>query len=422
MVSLNVLGMNCGTSIDGIDVAHCRISSLPSSADITVQLLSYCEIPVTHSLRTRILALVKPDAPTTLEDVCELNFLLGEEFARAVKASGVDLDEVDLIASHGQTLWHKPTGKNISTLQMAEPAVIANRTKKTVVSNFRTAELAAGRQGAPLSGFFEAAILRHATLTRISQNIGGIGNASVIPALNRPRPAALDSSYFAFDSGPGNVLIDATVRLISQGKYHYDKDGEAGARGVNEIDAEAVEEFLQKEYFMRKPPKTTGRELFSDDLARELIESLRAKNVSDDGIVATITRMTSESIVRAYSAYVIPLVGHIDELYICGGGAFNPNILSYLGSSLPHTKVRKMGEATLGLSAEAKEAVLFAVLGFLGLCGRSVPIAGFSERREKAVLGAITPGGNYRELLERVVRDDGEFGKKGILGRIIMQL
>ena len=293
--------------------------------------------------------------------------------------------------------------------------------QRTVVSNFRTAELSAGRQGAPLAGFFDAAILGHATLTRVSQNIGGIGNASVIPALSRPTPVALDSSYFAFDTGPGNVLIDATVRIISQGKSHYDKDGEAGARGLDEIDAEAVEEVLQSEYITRRPPKTTGRELFSDDLARELVESLRAKNVSDDGIVATITRMTSESIVRAYSAYIIPLVGPIDELYICGGGAFNPNILSYLSSSFPHTKVRKMEEATLGLSAEAKEAVMFAVLGFLGLCGRSVPIAGLSERREEAVLGAVTPGRNYRELLERVVRDDGEFGRKDILGRIIMQ-
>jgi 1,6-anhydro-N-acetylmuramate kinase len=130
MVTLNVLGMNCGTSIDGIDIALCKITSQPSSPDITVELLSYKEVPVTPCLRSRILELVKPNGPTTLEDVCDLNFALGEEFARAVKDSGVDLTDVDIIASHGQTLWHTPIGERISTLQMAEPTVIANKTKK----------------------------------------------------------------------------------------------------------------------------------------------------------------------------------------------------------------------------------------------------------------------------------------------------
>lgn len=132
MVSLNVLGMNCGTSIDGIDVALCKITSQPSSPDITVELLSYNEVPVTPSLRSRILNLVKPHASTTLADICDLNFALGEEFVRAIKDSGVGLSDVDVIASHGQTLWHTPTGERISTLQMAEPAVIANKTKRFV--------------------------------------------------------------------------------------------------------------------------------------------------------------------------------------------------------------------------------------------------------------------------------------------------
>jgi 1,6-anhydro-N-acetylmuramate kinase len=132
MVSFNVLGMNSGTSIDCIDIALCKITSQLLSPDITVELLSYNEVPVTPYLRCRILELVKPGAPTTLEDVCDLNFALGEEFARAVKDGGVNLEDVDIIASHGQTLWHTPTGERISTLQMAEPAVITNKTKKYV--------------------------------------------------------------------------------------------------------------------------------------------------------------------------------------------------------------------------------------------------------------------------------------------------
>jgi 1,6-anhydro-N-acetylmuramate kinase len=259
-------------------------------------------------------------------------------------------------------------------------------------------------------------------LTRISQNIGGIGNASIVPATNRPGPTTLDSSYFAFDTGPGNVLIDATVRLLSGGKAHYDKDGEAGSRGEREIDQAAVEEFLSRKYFQMKPPKTTGREIFSDDLTGKMIESLRSKNasISDDGIVATITRMTSESIVRAYEKHVIPVIGKIDELYICGGGAFNPNIMKWLGERLPQTKVERIEKVALGLRADAKEAVLFAVLGFLGVCGRHVPIAGFSENSQPALLGSLTPGENYRSVMERVVGAE-EFTSAGVLGRIVMK-
>ncbi|TVY17204.1 Anhydro-N-acetylmuramic acid kinase [Lachnellula arida] len=384
MVSLTVVGLNSGTSIDA-----------------------------TASLRSRILGVVRPGATTTLEDVCDLNFALGEEFASAVHKSGIDLSKVDLIASHGQTLWHIPVGERISTLQMENLVLIAGA--RTVISSFRTAELAVGRQGAPLSGFFEAAILAHPSQTRISQNIGGIGNATVVPSGKVP-----DSGYFAFDTGPGNVLIDATVRYISNGEAHYDKDGEMGARGESEIDNEAVECFLKRDYFERKPPKTTGREMFSDTLAKEIIDDLRGKGMSNDGIVATITRMTSESIVRAYENFVIPVVGHIDEVYICGGGAFNPNIMRHLSARLPGTKVGILDSTAIGISAAAKEAVLFAVLGFLGMCGRKVAVANMSETRREVVLGCVTPGDNYRSLLQKVAGDK-EFMEAGTLGRIFMR-
>jgi 1,6-anhydro-N-acetylmuramate kinase len=286
---------------------------------------------------------------------------------------------------------------------------------RTVVSSFRTAELAAGRQGAPLAGFFEAAILSHPSQTRISQNIGGIGNATVVPSSKIP-----ESSYYAFDTGPGNVLIDAAVRLISNGESHYDKDGEMGARGESEIDNEAVESFLERDYFERKPPKTTGREMFSDNLAKEIVAELSGRGISNNGIVATITRMTSESIVRAYEKFVIPVVGHIDEVYICGGGAFNPNIMGHLSARLQRTRVGVLDSATIGIGAAAKEAVLFAVLGFLGICGRNVAIADMSETKDEVVLGCVTPGENYRSLLQKVA-GDGEFMSAGTLGRILVK-
>lgn len=193
-----------------------------------------------------------------------------------------------------------------------------------------------------------------------------------------------------------------------------------GARGESEIDYEAVEHFLKRDYFKRKPPKTTGREMFSDTLAIEIIDELRGRGMSNDAIMATITRMTAESIVHAYENYVIPKIGHIDEVYICGGGAFNPNIMRHISSRLPGTNVNILSSSTIGIGAAAKEAVLFAVLGYLGVCGRDVAIADLSETRDKVVLGCVTPGDNYRSVMKKVVGDE-EFISASTLGRIIVK-
>ncbi|KAM5342656.1 hypothetical protein ACJ41O_013622 [Fusarium nematophilum] len=422
MVTLNVLGLNCGTSIDGVDVAHCRISSIDSSNDVKIKVLAYTEVPVNPDLRSQVLRLCRPNqdgAATSMAEVCDLNFALGREFSRAVEESGVDLAQVDMIASHGQTLWHQPSGEHRSTLQMAEPAVIAQRTKRTVVSGFRVAELAAGRQGAPLSGFFEAALLSDPKVTRISQNIGGIGNATVLPA----SASTAESTYLAFDTGPGNVLIDAAMRILTDGKQHYDRDGILGAKGEADMDADVVNSFLAGEpYFQLKPPKTTGRELFSDDMAKALVDKMKAAGKSPEAIIATITRISAESIARAYEHFVLPQLGpggRIDEIYICGGGAYNPNILRHLQDRFPQSRVLKLDDAPVKIDPSAKEAVLFALLGFLGVCGRTVPVAADSETTDPAILGVVTPGENYRDVMRAVVKDPG-FSGGSVLGRILM--
>ncbi|CAL5875006.1 uncharacterized protein PFLUO_LOCUS9309 [Penicillium psychrofluorescens] len=347
------------------------------------------------------------------------------EFTRSIEESGVDLAQVDLVASHGQTLWHHPVGEKRSTLQMAEPAMISYGTKRTVISGFRVAELAAGRQGAPLSGFFEAGLLSNPELTRISQNIGGIGNATVLPASN-VKTADSDSKYFAFDTGPGNVFIDAAMRILTNNKEQFDCDGILGARGETEIDNAVVEDYLTNEpYFQLQPPKTTGRELFSDDVARGLVEKMQSSGKSPEAIIATITRITAESIARAYESIVLPRLDesrrNIDEIYICGGGAYNPNILKHLRARFPQSKVMRLDDddGPTKLNPSAKEAVLFALLGFLCVSGRSVPIAMDAETVESSVMGVVTPGENYRHVMEMVVRDQ-EFAKAGILGSILM--
>lgn len=290
------------------------------------------------------------------------------------------------------------------------------------MSDFRVAELAAGRQGAPLTGFFEAGLLIHPHITRVSQNIGGIGNATVVPASSSTAASKdLGSTYIAFDTGPGNVMIDAAVRLLSDGQKHYDQDGEAGARGEDFINHEVVETFLASSYFQREPPKTTGRELFSDDMARDLVTKLQTSGCSDDAIIATITRITAESIARAYEQFIIPRIGPLDEIYICGGGAYNPNISKHLQVRFPHATVAKLDELDLGISAAAKEAVLFALLGFLSICGRCIPVAGLAENGEPAILGKITPGQNYHTVMRKVV-SDSSFGTDSGLGRITMKV
>lgn len=219
---------------------------------------------------------------------------------------------------------------------------------RTVVSDFRVAEVATGRQGAPLSGFLEAGLLSHPHLTRLVQNIGGIGNVTVIRAEATSDSKAPSSNHFEFDTGPGNVLIDAAVRHLSGGQKHYEKHGEAGARGLGFIDHGFVKKFLQSPYFKQPPPKTTGRELFSEDLAKDLVHQLKSSGHSDDAVIATITRITAESIARAYKQFVIPQTGTIHEIYLCGGGAYNPNISKYLEVRYEGVKVRKLDEADMG--------------------------------------------------------------------------
>lgn len=236
-------------------------------------------------------------------------------------------------------------------------------------------------------------------------------------------PKVSSTTYFAFDTGPGNVYIDAAMRILTDGQQHYDRDGALGAQGESQIDMTVVNEYLANEpYFHRKPPKTTGRELFSDDVARTLVEKMRSKSRSPEAIIATITRITAESIARAYQDFVVPLLredGKIDEIYICGGGAYNPNILRHLQARFPRSRVLRLEDAPIKLDASAKEAVLFALLGFLCVCGRIVPIAADAETTESAILGVITPGDNYRDILQTVVQDQ-EFTNGRILGRVLL--
>lgn len=376
-----ILGLMSGTSADGIDAVLADIQGTPPHLEWRV--IAHITRPYPDALRGEIFSCFRPEGGS-VDRLCALNFALGGAFAdvalACISAAHVNPDDVALIGSHGQTVWHIPDGDRASTLQLGEPAMIAERTGITTVSNFRTRDMAAGGQGAPLVAYVDALLFSHPTLTRSCLNIGGIANFTYVPARTIER-----RRMFAFDTGPGNMLIDDAVARMSNGACQYDTGGAIAASGV--VNDTLFEELMDHPYLAVHPPKTTGRELFGRQFGERVWERARTLGLIDADIVATLTMFSAASIAHAHRQFcpIFP-----DEVIVSGGGARNATLLRFLAEQLRPARVLLSDE--LGLAAEAKEAMAFAVLAHETYHGRPSNLPEATGARHPVVLGAITPG------------------------------
>jgi anhydro-N-acetylmuramic acid kinase len=386
-----------GTSADGVDVAIVDIGPRDRGLrghEIGVRLRAFHTFPYPASLRRRIFAIFDPET-ARVDDLCDLNFALGEAFASALirlsRRSGIPLGSIDLVGSHGQTVCHLPQGRNRggSTLQIGEPSVIAERTGITTVADFRPRDIAAGGEGAPLVPYADFVLFHDRRLSRAVQNIGGIANVTYLPAGPATRMGGDLGDVVAFDTGPGNMIIDRIAWRASGGRATYDKGGRMAARG--QVSDRLLAELMEHPYLARRPPKSTGRETFGVRFADGVYARARRRGLAPPDILATVTAFTARSIVAAYRRFLPAMP---DEVILCGGGARNATLLARLRESLRPARVAPMDE--FGLDARAKEAVSFAILAYATVHGLPGNVPSATGARRAAVLGKVIPGNAER--------------------------
>lgn len=376
------VGLMSGTSVDGVDAALVSIEG--SGKDTIVELVHYSTAPFPPQVKKKIFEVMSvTESSTPL--LSSLHFELGEVYADAVlkvcTEAGVSVEELNFIGSHGQTVYHQPfhTEDSVpSTLQIGEPSVIAYRTNTRVVSNFRSMDMAAGGEGAPLVPYTEFLLYRKKDRGRLLQNIGGIGNVTVLP-----KDCALQE-VFAFDTGPGNMVIDGLCERLFG--LSFDEDGAIAAKGtVHQGVAQKWMEW-EKDFFLKDPPKSTGRELFGEVFVNRILDEFG--DLSKEDLIATATFFTALTIADAYENFVLP-EHSINEVIIGGGGSYNGTLLRMMRELLPELRI--LIQEDIGYSSDAKEAIAFALLANETLHGNPSNVPGATGASKSVILGTITP-------------------------------
>ena len=381
-----VLGLMSGTSADGIDVALARISGAPPN--LNAKLLGHTSVKFPSALRKEILR-VAEQYPITAGALSQLNFRLGELFADAALAAcrkfRIPQKKIALIGSHGQTIFHqgKPVSflgrPTASTLQIGEASIIAARTGITTIGDFRPSDIALGGQGAPLVPYADYLLYRHPKLGRVSLNLGGIANITVLP------PAAKAEQVFAFDTGPANMLIDALVSHFTRGRLRFDKNARLASQGRSIRGL--LDELLSDPYLKLAPPKSTGREYFGHAYLKKLLELGRPHRAKPNDLIRAATIFTALSVVDALNRFILPKT-KIHQLIVSGGGAHNPLILAQLSAALPGVEV--LPSSRLGVPEDAKEAFAFALLAYETFHQRPANLPSATGAHGHAILGKIS--------------------------------
>jgi anhydro-N-acetylmuramic acid kinase len=380
------IGLMSGTSHDGVSAA---MVELDERSRPPARLIAFQTFPYAARFRKELLA-ASADEKIGAAAISTLNFALGRELGRAAigiaRRARVALSDVAFIGSHGHTFFHLPPrraarGQVASTMQLGESAVIAAGTGIPVVDDFRAMDVALGGEGAPLAPLAHFWLFADATRSRVVQNVGGISNATYIP-----RRARLgDDNLIAFDTGPGNGMIDALASRMSGGRMRMDRDGRIAARG--HVNQPLLEKLMRHPYFRRPPPKSTGREEFGPRLLDRFVADARAMRIVDYDLVATVTALTARSIADACRRFIFPR-GRVDQVIVTGGGAQNPTLMRMIAAQLPDGEV--LGAKDIGVDAAAVEAVAFAILGYQMLRGRQGNITTVTGARAPAILGKLT--------------------------------
>jgi anhydro-N-acetylmuramic acid kinase len=366
-----------GTSLDGIDVTIVEIDGR------RIRPVAFHFTPYPEQVRRAILGV--SNATTTTAQIARLHFRLGELYADAVektcRLNGIRVRSIGLVGCHGQTIYHQGDkqpflGRPVAaTLQIGESSAVAERLGVPVVSDFRTRDIAADGKGAPLVPYLDYVLFRHARLGRVALNLGGIANITAIPPRAEPR------EIMAFDTGPGNMVMDALVTELTGGRRHFDRDGRIAASG--KVDRALLDRLLADGYYERRPPKTAGREQYG----AEFIRKLKRQGLPLRDLIATATALTAAAIAAGIERFVRPRMP-VNEMIAAGGGVHNRVLMAYLQAFLPHVRILRSDD--FGIPADAKEAIAFAVLAYETHHGRTSNLPAATGAKRAVILGKTT--------------------------------